>query len=264
MDGVERDLFVVSGFLARRDLAALDRSAVAEPFDVLVLAGCGVLRAPEVAAAAVRAGVADRIVVSGGLGHSTRFLVDALRAHPRYGAVATQGRSEAAMLADVLSDYLGIPAQLIAIEDRSTNCGENAVFTRRLLDRSPSVSSVLLVQDPTMQRRSHAAFERAWSDRPLARLASFAPFVPRISDGVVSAARGEPPAWPFERFVSLVLGEIRRLHDDEHGYGPRGRNFIDHVDVPPDVLAAFSRLVEHFPGSVRAGALPGQSSGRLP
>ncbi len=165
------------------------------------------------------------------------------------------------MLADVLSNYLGVPAKLIAIEDRSTNCGENAVFTRRLLDGSSPVKRVVLVQDPTMQRRSHAAFERAWAGRPLARLASFAPFVPCIADGVVSAAPGEPPAWPFERFVSLVLGEVRRLRDDEHGYGPRGANFIDHVDVPPDVAAAYSRLVEHFPGSARAAVSSGRSAG---
>jgi len=37
---------------------------------------------------------------------------------------------------------------------------------------------------------------------------------------------------------------VRRLRDDEHGYGPRGAGFIDHVDVPPDVLAAARRLVD--------------------
>jgi hypothetical protein len=54
----------------------------------------------------------------------------------------------------------------------------------------------------------------------------------------------------MERFVSLILGEIPRLRDDERGYGPKGRGFIAHVDVPDGVLAAFSRLAAHCHGLI--------------
>lgn len=249
---VDTDLTVVAGFLARRDISDPVAAKTVEPFDVLVLAGSSVLPAPAVAASAMHAGVANKLVISGGIGHSTPYLVDALRAHATYRSIATEGRSEARMLADLLRDHCGIPDSVLMLEEHSANCGENAVFTRRLLDeRGLDVRSLLLVQDPTMQRRSHAAFERAWQDRPGFRLISFAPFVPRVADGVVSCEPGGSPAWPFERFVSLVLGEIRRLRDDESGYGPRGANFIDHVEIPSVVLKAYERLALRFPAAVR-------------
>lgn len=75
----------------------------------------------------------------------------------------------------------------------------------------------LLVQDPTMARPTHATFTRAWRHRP-ATLISFAPFVPSIAD----TAPGSP-TWTWPRFVSLLIGELSRLTDDEHGYGPAGR-----------------------------------------
>jgi hypothetical protein len=38
------------------------------------------------------------------------------------------------------------------------------------------------------------------------------------------------------------MGEIPRLRDDKDGYGPQGRGFIAHVDVPGHIEAAWSRL----------------------
>ncbi len=35
------------------------------------------------------------------------------------------------------------------------------------------------------------------------------------------------------------MGEVPRLRDDTEGYGPRGRDFIAHVDVPEDVDIAY-------------------------
>ena len=55
----------------------------------------------------------------------------------------------------------------------------------------------------------------------------------------------------MERFISLLLGEIPRLHDDEAGYGPRGKGFIAHVDVPEDILEAYRQLLPEFGTLVR-------------
>jgi hypothetical protein len=48
--------------------------------------------------------------------------------------------------------------------------------------------------------------------------------------------------WPIDRYVSLLMGEIPRLTDDVNGYGPAGRGFIAHVDVPDDVARAYTFL----------------------
>lgn len=86
---------------------------------------------------------------------------------------------------------------------------------------------------------------------PGTELISFAPVIPWIRPYDVAAAAGGPAIWERERFVSLVLGEVRRLRDDQDGYGPRGRNFIDRVDLPPAVLGAYGNLTDRHPELVR-------------
>ena len=41
--------------------------------------------------------------------------------------------------------------------------------------------------------------------------------------------------------LELLFGEVIRLRDDENGYGPRGKGFIVHVEVPEEIEA-------HMPG----------------
>lgn len=48
------------------------------------------------------------------------------------------------------------------------------------------------------------------------------------------------------RFCELLVGEITRLKDDVNGYGPKGKGFIGHVDVPDGVLEAGRRVKEAF------------------
>jgi len=40
------------------------------------------------------------------------------------------------------------------------------------------------------------------------------------------------------------MGEVPRLTDDANGYGPAGRGYIAHVEVPPEVRRAFTHLRE--------------------
>jgi len=58
--------------------------------------------------------------------------------------------------------------------------------------------------------------------------------------------------WDVDRYISLLLGEIPRLRDDEGGYGPAGKNFIDHIDVPAEVEEAHARLAQRYPQLLRA------------
>ena len=58
--------------------------------------------------------------------------------------------------------------------------------------------------------------------------------------------------WTVDRYVNLLMGEIPRLTDDENGYGPRGKNFLAHVDVPAEVQAAFAQLQTVYVTDTRA------------
>lgn len=225
---------VIARYLARRD-------PVDHPVELIVLMGSAVLESVEVAAEAYRVCSAP-ILVSGGIGHSTQYLDDAVR---RRGPDLATGRPESHVFRDLLLRY-GVPAKEVSVEDQSTNCGENAEFTRRIIS---TPQTLLLIQDPTMQRRTHACFERSFADLPGTTLRSHAPLIPWIGPDRVSAGPDAPEIWTLDRFRSLILGEIHRLSPDV--YGPQGRNFIDHIDVPAEVLAAYNRLVAAYPASGR-------------
>jgi hypothetical protein len=225
---------VIARYLARRD-------PIEQPVDLVVLMGSAVLESVEVAAEAHRAHDAP-ILVSGGIGHSTEYLDDAVR---RRGLDLATGRPEAHVFRELLVRY-GVPSEQLVVEDRSTNCGENADFTRRLVD---TPQTLLLIQDPTMQRRTHACFERSFADLSGTTLLSHAPLIPWIGPDHVSAGPDSPEIWSRERFRSLLLGEIHRLSPDV--YGPHGCNFIDHIDIPGEVLAAYNSLAAEDPSVIR-------------
>ena len=61
-----------------------------------------------------------------------------------------------------------------------------------------------------------------------------------------------PGMWTVDRYVNLLMGEIPRLTDNAAGYGPNGKNYITHDDIPPEVQAAFERLQAVYGTQTRA------------
>ncbi len=237
----------IAAFLALDDVSAADGSSTAKDVDCIVWAGNAVLHTAEQAFRLMRDGAAPRILLSGGIGHSTRLLWQAVAGHRTYRAVATQGRPEAQILRDIAIRFWDLHPARILVDDASANSGENAAFSRRILDgNGVAADTILLVQDPTMQRRTDATFRHIWRDRPHVRFLNWPTFRPRVAmvEGELRFPAGPIAGlWTMERFLSLVLGEIPRLRNDASGYGPRGRGFIAEVTVPASVEAAYSRLV---------------------
>ena len=241
----------VARYLARRDVPRLDADSLGGPVDLLVLAGSAVLASAQVVAAAWRDGLCRRVLVTGGTGHSTVHLHDAVRAEPALRRIAVEDRAEADVLADVLTGPLAVPSGALLVEREAAHTGANAALSLELLEREGvPAATVLLVQDPTMQRRTHATFERAWAGRDV-RLTSWAPCVPEPLAPEPLAA-GPRPAWTWGRFCGLLDGEVRRLTDDADGYGPRGRNHFDAVDLPERVREAARLLARLQPDAVAA------------
>lgn len=190
--------------------------------DCVVLAGNAVI--PTIDAACRIAKAQDvPLLISGGIGHSTPFLYAVIARHSRYHTIRTSGRAEAAILADIANQFWHIPAEKIWLEDRSTNCGENARFSCALIRQAKeNINTAIVVQDPTMQRRTIAAFRRVTNDDTDApRWLSFPGFVPvlRHLNGGTRFANVEEGIWTVERYLSLIAGELPRLRDDETGYG---------------------------------------------
>jgi uncharacterized SAM-binding protein YcdF (DUF218 family) len=194
-----------------------------EPADLVLLFGASLPDAWDAAASLVLSGAARRLMVVGGHGHTTELWLSLVGGAP--------GATEASVMAAHLARVHGLAEVLV--EDASTNCGDNvhralAVSREHGLD----ARSVVLVQDPSMQRRMDAVFRLAWpSAVPVNRPGSLA-----------GAVR-----WPLHRWRALVTGEVPRLRDDADGYGPRGAGHLAHVDVPAQVEAAYAALLADHP-----------------
>ena len=96
-----------------------------------------------------------------------------------------------------------------------------------------------------MQRRTMATFDRVWqeeSDAP--EWLSYPGYQPVLENTVKGVSWRQPAQglWPVARYLALIIGELPRLRDNAEGYGPRGKGFIAHVDIPDEIEAAWLLL----------------------
>lgn len=264
-DPVVSDINSVSKFLSCPQISSIHSCP---PVDLIVFCATAVLPVADNVFSALesRQGIAKVLVLCGGIGHSTQSLYEAVRKSRRYGSVAdeVEGLPEADVLNLILRKfYPRLYEQIqsttlkLLVENKSTNCGANAIETRHILEQHsiPTPQSVVIVQDPTMSLRTLASFKHTFADvSPTPTFTACPTFVPvmsldssRVSEGKDSFCFDVPgidesELWGHQRFFDLIMGEIPRLRDDEHGYGPKGKGYISHVDIPPEVEAAWTRL----------------------
>lgn len=254
------DLNTMASFLAAPDILDPLGLASAAPegqdrVELLILLGNSVLYTLDVVAGALKEELVDRLLVVGGEGHSTSYLRRSVQRDSRYQDIDVNGKAEAEIFRDVLVEGHGFGTGSIRLESESKNCGENAEFAYREIQEWGALpEQIVLVQDPTMQRRTKATFQRVWGPQSNTQFFNFPPFVPavEVEKGRLHFENPERPGlWSMERFVSLVMGEIPRLRNDENGYGPNGKGYIVEVDIPEGVENAYRRLQGPFDAYVR-------------
>ncbi len=242
----QKDMQCVLEFLCQRDVDCLDLESVKKWFGgetatAVVVFGNELPQTAEAGCLAFLAGLGERLVFCGGTGHSTELLKKRAGADERYRECA-QKTSEAAVFSEIAVKRYGIPEDKILLDETSANCGENAANARMILEgRHILPSRLILMQDPLMQRRSAMSLKKAMPDST--RILSYAPFLPQC-DGRLNPLPWQGAVWERERFLELALGEIPRLRDDENGYGPNGKGFIGHVEIPEEVETAWKRLYD--------------------
>ena len=113
-------------------------------------------------------------------------------------------------------------------------------------------STVILSQDASMQRRMDAGLRL---HSPETRIINYATYGANVvvKDGSLAYSDDISGMWTIDRYTSLLISEIPRLRDDSNGYGPRGKGFIAHVDIPDEVEAAFGLLSSCKIGALRVG-----------
>ena len=163
-------------------------------------------------------GYASKIVFTGGVGAGTADLV----------------KPEAQAFRDVvLNEYPGIRKNDVLVEDKSTNTGENIVFTNELLKRNnPEMQlgkgdkKVLIVASPFRQKRVWLTCKKNFPGVTFIN-------VPPVSDFENETALF---AQKNRAFIERLIGELNRLIN----YPQKG--LIAHEAIPIDIMKAYKVL----------------------
>ena len=160
-------------------------------------------------------GWAPLLIFSGGLGAITRELWD---------------QPEADQFADI-AFQLGVPSEKILLENKSTNTGENILFTKRLLAQEQiEPRKFILVQKPYMERRSFATFRQVWPEKKVIVTSPRVSFDEYLAGYVIGALSAD-------EVVSIMVGDLQRIKI----YPDRG--FQIYQEIPDAVWAAYEELV---------------------
>lgn len=253
MEKIAKYINILGEFCGKRDVIELTSEQLSKVYgieqaDVMVLFGGSILCGGDVLAEAMKNRIAGKYVIVGGAGHTTETLRKKM--NNEIPSIDTENLSEA----EVFSKYLKYQYDLEPdfLECKSTNCGNNITYLLDLLKENDiSFKSIILSQDATMQRRMEAGLQK-YIDEDI-KIINYAVYSAKVitENSKLIYDKAIWGMWDMNRYISLLLGEIPRLSDDENGYGPKGKGFIAHVDVPIEVRDAFNALCNDYSELIR-------------
>ena len=184
---------------------------VPEKSDCILALGSHDLRVAERAAELYLDGFAPILIMSGGLGNFTKDMWTEKEAD-KFAAIAVKK---------------GVPEQAILIENKSTNTGENILFTQKLLEEKElNPQSFIVVQKPYMERRSYATFKKHWPDKKLV-----------VTSPQISFEEYPTEEISMEKVINIMVGDLQRIKI----YPEKG--FQIYQEIPVDVWNAYEKLV---------------------
>lgn len=179
--------------------------------DCILALGSHDLRVAHRAAELYIEGWAPLVIMSGGLGNFTQDMWTETEAD-QFAAIAIQK---------------GVPADAILIENKSTNTGENILFTARLLkEKGLYPNNFIVVQKPYMERRSYATFKKHWPGKKVLVTSPQLAFDEYATSEI-----------PLERVINIMIGDLQRIK-----YYP-ARGFQIYQGIPPEIWTAYERLI---------------------
>ena len=253
LENIANNINILGDFCGKRDITELTSEQLLKNYgipqvDVMVLFGGSIMCGGDVLAQAMTNHIAKKYVIVGGAGHTTETL--RLKMHKEFPDIETVGLSEAEVFAKYLKHQYGLAPDFL--ECKSTNCGNNITYLLDLLkDNGISFSSIIISQDATMQYRMEAGLRKCVSNN--IKIINYAVYAVKVvvDNSTLTYDKEIWGMWEIDRYISLLMGEIPRLSDDENGYGPKGKGFIAHVDIPSEVRNAFDELCNEYSGLVR-------------
>ena len=183
-----------------------------EKADCILALGSHDLRVADRAAELYLQGWAPLVIMSGGLGNLTQNMWTESEAD-KFAAIAIRK---------------GVPEKAILVENKSTNTGENILFTQQLLQQKGlNPQKFIVVQKPYMERRSYATFKKHWPDKDLILTSPQINFTDYPNEEI-----------PLERVINIMVGDLQRIKE----YPAKG--FQVYQDIPEQVWLAYEKLVD--------------------
>lgn len=243
---------ILGTFCGKRDVQSLTVEQLKSKYeieraDVMVLFGGSIMSGGDVLAGAMKNCIAKKYIIVGGVGHTTESL--RVKMHTEFPDIETAGLPEAKVFENYLEYRCGLHADFLECD--STNCGNNITYLLDLLKENKiPCKSIILAQDATMQHRMEAGLKKYTKDMQIINFATYKANV-IVKNSELAFENEIWGMWNMDRYITLLMGEIPRLSDSTDGYGPKGKNYITHVDIPTEVEEAFLMLKEEYSGMVR-------------
>lgn len=182
-----------------------------EKSDCIFVLGSHDLRVAERGAKLYLEGWAPIIIFSGGLGNFTKEIWDEAEAD-KFAAIA---------------EKMGVPRSNMIIENKSTNTGENILFTKQILkEKGLDFQSFIVVQKPYMERRSYATFKNYWPEKKLV-----------VTSPQITFEAYPIKEIPLERLIDIMVGDLHRIKI----YPQKGYQIFQ--EIPNDVWEAYQKLI---------------------
>src|SRR3989338_3030499 len=173
------------------------------------------LRVADYAATLFLEGWAPVVIFSGGIAHQGEL-------------IETPWKKPEAEMFSKRAIQQGVPEDKIIIENKAKNCGENVLFTERMLkEKNLNVNSVIAVQKPYMERRTLATIKVYWPDKKI----------------IVTSPPIDFENYPTKEItkddvINIMVGDLQRIQV----YPKKGFQIFQ--EIPDEVLEAYQKLVK--------------------
>ncbi|NUM25263.1 MAG: YdcF family protein [Candidatus Buchananbacteria bacterium] len=179
--------------------------------DAILALGSHDIRVAEYAADLFLKNYAPTMIFSGGLGKLTKDWT----------------KTEAEIFSDVAIQK-GVPAKEVLLETKSSNTGENILFTKQLLEnKNLKFKKIIVVHKPYMERRTYATFKKVWPDQEII-----------VSSPDISFENYLDHARSRQETISVMVRDLEKIKT----YAELG--FQIEQEIPKEVWAAYVALVE--------------------
>lgn len=122
---------------------------------------------------------------------------------------------------------LGVPKEKIITENKAKNCGENVLFTEKILkEKGLHFDTLIAVQKPYMERRTYATIKVYWPNKKVMVTSPPIEFDDYPTDEIFK-----------DDVINIIVGDLQRIKI----YPDKGFQIFQ--EIPDDIWKAYQELV---------------------